>query len=535
MELTAPPPDAAAPLRLDVARIDAMLTSPGLEAAWDECLAGWSGDAEDASELRAWIVEVRADFLSLLHDVDDPHDLEVGVITWLINLKSQWILMNMQMQYQTQRTGMPDLRLMFKGSLLTSFLETVEGFLTYRDVERAHGFLARPLQHQEEASTVTVAEAQLQDLMTTSVEMGAVRNSLFATIGALSQHVTKLERRKQGPVKEAVESVEAQYQQFNQLFRDVQEKLSALRLVPAKGLLERAERFADKVAGRLERRVGITVQGEDVRLDRRVAEGLLEPVTALIRFMVSQSLEAPAERKAGGKPKRGQLHLMIRGMSNRIEFVLEDDGRCPPEASGDGEVAALLGSVDGALMPYAEGLTLLDAHKMGAAINDLERLGASMTVRPRAEGGLCFQVAVPMPQIFTEFVIVRVGPNRFGLPSYAVKELVRVDPRAIRSGDRHPLVRIREEVLPLLDTHDVLWPDVEQPPRAAAAALLVVLIEVEEQRAALIVDGVERLTEAVVQPLAEDMGAHTCVAGATALEDGNVTLVLDVEALLAHA
>lgn len=528
-----PHPSPTTFARITPALIAEALRNPTLESAWDGCLAGWP-DPDDAAapgDLRAWIGGVRDEFVEAMQDVTDPDDLDMCLATWLIHLKSQWTLMNIRMQYQTMATGVPDMRLMFKGSLLTSFLDAAEPLLTYRDVERIHGFLARPLLQQQEATTVPVEEAKLQALMTSTNALAMARNRL-GTLSASLGHALPKAFAGSGALpqlRRGLEALEDQQQRLGGLCIDVQQQLLSLKLVPAAGLLERARAFCEKAAGRLDRRVKISTQGERVLVDTAAADALLEPVALLGRLLLARSLEPAADRKAAGKPKRGQLSVHVLARNSTLDVLLEDDGRPAPPVDSVPESAA-----EQAPLPPALHALLPDAaerQKLLAALGDLARLGGSLTAAPKPDGGLRIRLRVPVQRSIVELLMVRVGDQPFALPAHAVRELLRVPTGGIESVDGRPVVRVRGELLRVIDAEAVLASGA--PGQREGFASLVVL-EGDDLTAALRVSAVDQLTEASVQPL-EDLAANPLIAGGTPNTDGHVVLVVDVDHLLATA
>ena len=88
-----------------------------------------------------------------------------------------------------------------------------------------------------------------------------------------------------------------------------------LRMVPASSALAALRPMVRELSGRLGKEAALTVRGEEVRLDRRVLEGLKAPIVHLVRNALDHGIEAPAARRAAGKPEGGAVEVLgLEGM-----------------------------------------------------------------------------------------------------------------------------------------------------------------------------------------------------------------------------
>ena len=79
----------------------------------------------------------------------------------------------------------------------------------------------------------------------------------------------------------------------------------------------------------------LIVEGEDVLLDRRMAENLRSLLVHLVRNAVDHGFEDAAARKAAGKPERPSLRVSCAARGIRVEFTIEDDGEAERRACQD--------------------------------------------------------------------------------------------------------------------------------------------------------------------------------------------------------
>ena len=76
---------------------------------------------------------------------------------------------------------------------------------------------------------------------------------------------------------------------------------NTVRMVPVEELFLRFPRVVRDLAERSGKQIGVTIEGEETRLDRTIIERLADPMVHLIRNAVDHGLETPAERLATGK------------------------------------------------------------------------------------------------------------------------------------------------------------------------------------------------------------------------------------------
>lgn len=77
---------------------------------------------------------------------------------------------------------------------------------------------------------------------------------------------------------------------------------------------------------KLGKEIELSIQGENVALDKSIIEALGDPLTHLIRNSADHGIELPATRKAGGKPVQGKIELIARHETGQVFIEIIDDG-----------------------------------------------------------------------------------------------------------------------------------------------------------------------------------------------------------------
>ena len=189
----------------------------------------------------------------------------------------------------------------------------------------------------------------------------------------------------------------------------------------------------------LGKEAALTVSGEDTPMDKRILEGLKDPLLHLLRNGVDHGLEPPEERLRQGKPPAGNLSLRVhRQEGNRVEIVLSDDGRgIDPRALRQSAVkAGVLSSQDAEALDDAAALGLLfrsgvstsplvtdiSGRGLGMAIVEegVQKLGGSVTVRSVPGAGTTFLLSLPLTLATFRGLLVREGGRSFLVPTGSI-------------------------------------------------------------------------------------------------------------------
>jgi two-component system chemotaxis sensor kinase CheA len=114
---------------------------------------------------------------------------------------------------------------------------------------------------------------------------------------------------------------------LEQLTREIQDSVMAIRAQPVKSVFQRMPRLVREIAAMTGKQVRLITEGEGTEVDKTVIERLSDPLTHMIRNAIDHGLEKPEERIAAGKPAEGVVRLQALHRSGRIVIEVTDDGR----------------------------------------------------------------------------------------------------------------------------------------------------------------------------------------------------------------
>ncbi|MET0183545.1 MAG: chemotaxis protein CheA [Caulobacterales bacterium] len=336
--------------------------------------------------------------------------------------------------------------------------------------------------------------------------------------------------------------------ELEQLTREIQDSVMAIRAQPVKSVFQRMPRLVREIAASTGKQVRLVTEGEGTEVDKTVIERLSDPITHMLRNAIDHGLESPDERIAAGKSAEGTVRLAALHRSGRIVIEVSDDGkginrkRVRETAVNKGLISPDANLTDEEI----DNLIFLPGFSTAAAISNISGRGVGMDVVKRSIQGLggrisissqpgqgsCFTLSLPLTLAVLDGMVVTAGNHTLVAPLTAIVETLQPRAEDIRPlGPRGYVLAVRGAHVPIIDIGVALgWR--ENPINPAESVILLVESEVGG-RAALVVDAIQGQRQVVIKSLELNYQRVDAIAAATILGDGRVALILDVDAVIA--
>jgi two-component system, chemotaxis family, sensor kinase CheA len=358
----------------------------------------------------------------------------------------------------------------------------------------------------------------------------------------LSQRVTEAGLARASSVAAGLGALE-------QLTREIQEGVMAIRAQPVRPLFQRMSRIVRELSDATGKSVRLRTEGEATEVDRTVIERLVDPLTHMIRNAVDHGVESPQARVAAGKPSQGEVKLSAAHRSGRIIIEVSDDGAgidrqrvhaiavkkelIPADAQlTDGEIDNLL-----FLPGFSTASTLSDISGRGVGMDIVKRsiqaLGGRISIASRPGHGSTFSMSLPLTLAVLDGMVVKVADQTLVVPLTAIVETLRP-----KKGDVHSLgvdarvISDRGGFAPLIDVGRELGFR-RLPADPFDGVVIIVETEVSTRRA-LVVDAIHDQRQVVIKSLEANYRQVPGIAAATILGDGRVALILDIDTFVAR-
>ncbi len=325
---------------------------------------------------------------------------------------------------------------------------------------------------------------------------------------------------------------------MTRLISELQHTVLAMRMVPVVDVFDRFPRMVRDAARALGKDVDFKIEGKDIEIDRAILEEIADPLVHLLRNAVDHGIEPPAERAKAGKPEKATLLLRAWRDRSSVRIQVQEDGRginakkvlakaraqgIPVPETGDITNEDLLRILCAPGFSTAEQVTDVSGRGVGmdAVVARIRALGGAIDMQTRVGAGTSFTLRLPVTLAIAQALRVRIGGEDYAIPLTHVAEAVEL---AGCEVDRHKgkeVLRLRDEVLPLVRLRAVMR-STEAGSESAA-----VIAELGDRRTALAVDALIGREQILVKQFDGAVGTLPIFSGVTLLADGRPALVLD--------
>lgn len=383
--------------------------------------------------------------------------------------------------------------------------------------------------------------------------------------------------------------ISAVNQRLDVVTSDIQRMVMRTRMQPVGNVFGRFSRVVRDLGRSLGKEIDLQITGADVELDKSIIDGLVDPLTHLVRNSVDHGIESPEERRKSGKPAVGQIRLIAEHQAGLVSIRVVDDGK------GIDPKALRVAVVEKGLMTQHQASALTDGEAydliflpgfstakqvtevsgrgvgMDAVRASLQKLGGVVEIDSSVGKGSTISIRLPLTLAIIPAIILAAGDQCFAVPQVSVLEVVWLHGedvhQSIRRIDESEVYWLRGRMLPLIRLSKVLQltPSYVDPeslvPKGDRRAqesdrrrkedamfedvrsgvverrvsgensLYIIVMRVGSDRFGLCVESILDTEEIVVKPLHERLKASRVYAGVTVLGDGTTSMIIDIPEL----
>ncbi|MBN2446498.1 MAG: chemotaxis protein CheA [Phycisphaerae bacterium] len=334
--------------------------------------------------------------------------------------------------------------------------------------------------------------------------------------------------------------------QVTKIVRDVQEASMAMRMLPIGGTFQKMKRLVRDVSRKAGKTVELIVSGEDTEIDKNVIQKIADPLVHMVRNAVDHGIEAPERRQEIGKPPTGYVYLDAHHEGDNVVIEIRDDGAGldPRKLIAKGVERGMIGADEQLSDKDAYGLIMAPGFSTAAKVTDISGRGVGMDVVKRNIEGLrgkididselgkgsVFRIILPLTLAIIDGMIVRVGDERFVMPTILIEQSLRPTPSQITTvQQRGEMLQVRGQLCPLVQIGQLF----DIGPRIDPCDALVMVVQSGAQKMGIVVDELIGQQQIVIKSLGEQFKAINGVSGAAILGDGRVGLIMEPVGVLA--
>ncbi len=337
----------------------------------------------------------------------------------------------------------------------------------------------------------------------------------------------------------------------SKIVRELQDLSMGLRMVPFRATFKKLQRVVRDVAQRQGKSVEFVTVGDDTEIDRNMVESLADPLIHMVRNSVDHGVETPERREERGKHPIGRVQIAAYNSGGNVVVELSDDGggldrnRLVDKAVKNGVITAdrarTITDAEAFQLVFEAGLStaekVSDVSGRGVGMDvvrsNVAALGGRIDIASELGEGTTFTINLPLTLAITDGMLVRVGQERYLIPTTDIQSSLRPEPSMLTTvSSRGELLTLRGAPIPLFRLSRLF--EVEGAIDDSSQALAVVVGDGEGQ-CALLVDELLDQQQVVIKSLGDGIGTILGLSGGAILADGRVGLIVDTAGLLTLA
>ncbi|WP_309728577.1 response regulator [Chamaesiphon sp. OTE_75_metabat_556] len=232
---------------------------------------------------------------------------------------------------------------------------------------------------------------------------------------------------------------------LNQTTRTLQVNLTRSQTIPFADVTKRFPRLIRDLSVQFGKSVTLTIQGENIGIDRAMLENLSDPLMHLLRNAFDHGIEDPATRMAAGKPTQGSIVLTASQRSGETMITIADDGggvkldRIRDRLQQMGLPAAEISKMPEAQLldvifepgfSTAASLTELSGRGVGMDVvrTNIEQVRGNIRIETQPGIGTTFTIRVPLTLSIVKIMLLERSGFVFAVSVDSVKEIIHFDP-----------------------------------------------------------------------------------------------------------
>lgn len=334
-------------------------------------------------------------------------------------------------------------------------------------------------------------------------------------------------------------------QQMGKVTKEVQEISMNLRMVPLKQTFQKMQRIVRDTSALLEKKVNLSLEGEETEVDKTVLEALSDPLVHLVRNAVDHGIEGREKRRSLGKTEQGNILLKAYHKSGKLVIEIQDDG-----GGIDSEKLKQKGIEKGLVKPQQnlsqkEAIDLIfqagfstksevtEVSGRGVGMDvvktNIRQLQGDIEVSTVLEKGSTFKITLPLTLAIIDGMVVRCGEERFVIPLAHVQESLTPKAENIQTTMHlGEILLLRGENIPLIRLAKLLG-------RKSEKEKIAIIIHSQQTSFAVLVDDILGQYQIVIKKLGPEIQHLKGYSGTAILGDGKPALILELPDLVQTA
>ena len=327
--------------------------------------------------------------------------------------------------------------------------------------------------------------------------------------------------------------------------RELQEAVMSVRMTPMDSVYQKFPKIIRDLNKKLNKKVELEFEGETVEIDKLMMEGLVDPLTHIIRNSMDHGFETPEKRKSIGKDPKGVLKISTIQESGHIIISIVDNGaginvnKVCQKAIENGIVskkdASMMDDNEKSMLIFAPGLSTADEVSdisgrgvgMDVVQNNINSLGGYIKIQTRKNKGTTFKIVLPLTLAILDGLNVEIGSQVFIMPLNMILESLQPTKDMIKyvGDEEKEILMLRDEFIPIIRLHEFFS---LEPNHTNIDDAMLIVTKIDMNKVALLVDNFLEKEQIVVKSLDKNYRKINGISAATIRGNGSIGLILDI-------
>lgn len=341
---------------------------------------------------------------------------------------------------------------------------------------------------------------------------------------------------------------------------ELESEIKRMRMLPFNTITGAFARMVRDLATQTGKEATLTVLGGSTEVDKRILEGIKDPLMHLLRNAVDHGIEKPDRRQALDKARSGQVTLSAEQIGKDVVIRVSDDGAgldleairqtvVSQNAKNGLQTGSPLSDNDLIDAIFNIGVStsriITDVSGRGVGLNivrsNIEALHGRVEVESHLGEGTTFTLTLPLALTGSRSLMIKCAGQMFAVPINSVERSLHLSSSDVFTLEGHDAIRYENNPVPLVRLSDVLeLDDTQGSEQAESKYLSAVVLTIDERRllrqavrqVAFLVDELVGEQEVVIKSLGKQLSRVAGVSGATVMGSGEVVLILNAADLM---
>ena len=364
-------------------------------------------------------------------------------------------------------------------------------------------------------------------------------DELVNLMGELFVNYTQLEKLVYDNADPKLEVV---LDEHNRVIETLKNQIFDIRMLPLSTVFNRFKRAVNELGKETGKKIELKITGEDVELDKSIVDKLYEPLLHIVRNSIDHGIIKNISKYDQNSDYDGTLNLNAINEGTQIKILIKDDGdginlEQVYKAAIDKNIIDINANLnddqilDLLFLPgfsTKENITNISGRGVGLDVvkQEIHKLRGSIGIDSAVKKGTTITIRLPLTLSIIDGLLIEVDNKKYIIPMASVRENFNYDEK-LKYTDGRDIIVIRDEMIPLIKLRNIF--NIEDKNLVKSQ---IVIVRIGNERIGILVDKIIGPHQTVIQPFSSLVKGINVFSGATILEDGNISLIIDLMELI---